>query len=113
VLCAAIGHLKQEALVFLIGEDDPQLMEVIAMFKLRQLRCSFCRKSENEISKLVAGPRVYICDQCVAIASQIMEGDSNGSHPPEAEASAWGRLLARVRQLLRGDAHRVSAIDLS
>jgi ATP-dependent Clp protease ATP-binding subunit ClpX len=50
------------------------------MFRRRQLRCSFCGKKETEVSKLVAGPRVYICDACVALASQIMErnsGDDN------------------------------------
>jgi ATP-dependent Clp protease ATP-binding subunit ClpX len=29
------------------------------------LKCSFCRKTEDEVSKLVAGPDVYICDECV------------------------------------------------
>jgi hypothetical protein len=36
------------------------------------LRCSFCRKSENEVEKLVAGPQVYICNECVAIAARLM-----------------------------------------
>jgi ATP-dependent Clp protease ATP-binding subunit ClpX len=43
------------------------------MFKLRRLRCSFCGKNEDEVSKLVAGPRVYICDECAALANQIMQ----------------------------------------
>jgi hypothetical protein len=52
--------------------------EVNDMVRLRQLRCSFCGRKEDEVSKLVAGPRVYICDQCVALASRIIESDSNG-----------------------------------
>ena len=36
------------------------------------LKCSFCQKSEDEVEKLVAGPDVYICDECVAIAARIM-----------------------------------------
>jgi ATP-dependent protease Clp ATPase subunit len=36
------------------------------------LKCSFCRKSEDQVQKLVAGPDVYICDECVAVASRIM-----------------------------------------
>ena len=51
------------------------------IFRLRPLRCSFCRKDESQVSKLVAGPRVYICDACVAIASQIMEGDKGQGEP--------------------------------
>ena len=41
------------------------------MFK-RRLVCSFCRRSEAEVAKLVAGPRVYICDRCAAEAVRIM-----------------------------------------
>lgn len=50
------------------------------MIKLRQLRCSFCSKKESEVLKLVAGPHVYICDECVAVASRII-ADSNGESP--------------------------------
>jgi len=42
------------------------------MFKLRRLRCSFCGKYENEVLKLVAGRRGYICDSCASIANEIM-----------------------------------------
>jgi len=49
--------------------------------RIRKLRCSFCRKSEDQISKLVAGPRlfgcprIYVCNECVAAASSIIEGN--------------------------------------
>jgi len=72
------------------------------MFKRPKLRCSFCGKRETEVAKLVAGPRVYICDQCVALARRIMESDSDqGMQPPEAELSMWRKLVARVRQFVR------------
>ena len=85
------------------------------MTRRRSLRCSFCRKNETEVLKLVAGPRVYICDECVAIASRLMESDSQGGdQPTEAEPSALRRLLERARQVWRGgDARRVSAFGLS
>jgi len=41
------------------------------MFK-RKLACSFCGRSAAEVEKLVAGPRVYICDRCAAEAIRIM-----------------------------------------
>ncbi len=50
------------------------------MFKLKTLKCSFCGKDSTQVSKLVAGPRVYICDACVAEASRIMS-DAPPSHP--------------------------------
>ena len=37
------------------------------------LRCSFCGKDLDEIIKLVAGPDVYICDECVDICREIVE----------------------------------------
>ncbi len=75
------------------------------MFKLRQLRCSFCRKGEREVSKLVAGPRVYICDACVAIARRIMEGGSpDACQPPAVKSPIWRKLLGRARELWRGGA---------
>lgn len=84
------------------------------MIKLRQLRCSFCGKNETEVLKLVAGPRVYICDKCVVIASQIMSDPRGENQPPEAESSVWSKLLTRARQVLRGgDARRVSSLSIS
>lgn len=38
----------------------------------RKLACSFCRRSEADVAKLVAGPRVYICDRCANEAVRIM-----------------------------------------
>ena len=36
------------------------------------LRCSFCSKSQSEVRKLIAGPNVYICDECVEICTDII-----------------------------------------
>lgn len=36
------------------------------------LRCSFCGKHQEEIKKLIAGPGVYICDECVDLCNQII-----------------------------------------
>ncbi len=59
-----------------------------------ELRCSFCRKSERQVRKLVSGAGGgYICDACVLVASRIIR-DSDSS--PEGW-SAWRRFLSRVR----------------
>lgn len=102
------------AIGFIIQRNFPSLMEVSNMIKLRQFRCSFCGKDEAEVSKLVAGPRVYICDQCVAIASRIMSDSHDDSQPPKVEPTVWRKLLVRVRQFLRGgDARRVNSLSVS
>ncbi len=38
-----------------------------------RLRCSFCGKSEREVKKLLAGPKVFICDACVGVCAGILE----------------------------------------
>lgn len=39
----------------------------------KQLRCSFCGKSQEQVRKLIAGPNVYICDECVGLCTDIVE----------------------------------------
>ena len=39
------------------------------------MRCSFCGKSQNEVKKLIAGPTVYICNECIDICNEIITDD--------------------------------------
>jgi uncharacterized protein (TIGR02391 family) len=39
------------------------------------LRCSFCNKDQNDVRKLIAGPTVFICDECVDVCNDIIEDD--------------------------------------
>jgi hypothetical protein len=58
------------------------------MFKRRSqsddvLRCSFCRKSQDSVQKLISSPsdeKSYICDECIAVCNSILEDERN---PPE------------------------------
>lgn len=48
------------------------------------LKCSFCGKSQEQVRKLIAGPGVYICDECVELCNEILEEElmpSNRSQP--------------------------------
>lgn len=74
------------------------------MLKFRKLHCSFCRKSETEVAKLVAGPRVYICDSCVTIASRIISDSNDNSEPVRVEPTMWRKLVDRVRRLFHANA---------
>jgi hypothetical protein len=65
------------------------------------LRCSFCDKSQNDVRKLIAGPSVFICDECVSVCEDIIADDarfskagalSDGGRPkslPEVPVSGW------------------------
>jgi len=52
------------------------------MFKFNeekgQLKCSFCGKSQDQVRKLVAGPGVYICDECIELCNEIVEEELGG-----------------------------------
>ena len=40
------------------------------------LKCSFCGKSQKQVIKLIAGPGVYICDECIDLCVEIVEEES-------------------------------------
>jgi len=65
--------------------------------KFRRLSCSFCGKRESEVAKLVAGPRVYICDACVAIASRLMSDDAGGGEATAAP-TVWNKIADSIRR---------------
>jgi ATP-dependent Clp protease ATP-binding subunit ClpX len=51
------------------------------------LKCSFCGKSQDKVRKLIAGPGVYICDECIELCNEILdeellEGHGNMAHQP-------------------------------
>lgn len=42
----------------------------------QELRCSFCNKSQHEVRKLIAGPSVAICDECIDVCYDIIADDA-------------------------------------
>ena len=52
---------------------------------IRTLKCSFCGKTQNKVRKLIAGPGVYICDECIGICASILE-EELGMHTALDEA---------------------------
>ena len=42
-----------------------------------QLKCSFCGKVQEQVKKLIAGPGVYICDECIELCNEIIEEELN------------------------------------
>lgn len=44
--------------------------------KIKLLACSFCKKSQREVKKLIAGPSVYICNECVVLCDGIVHEDA-------------------------------------
>ncbi len=57
------------------------------------LRCSFCGKSQNEVKKLIAGPSVYICNECIDICNEIINDDE------QAEAATIRTTLPKPHEI--------------
>ncbi len=51
----------------------------------RYTRCSFCGKGQDQVRKLVAGPGVYICDQCIDLCQEVLEEDSRTATSKKAK----------------------------
>ncbi|HEX9192338.1 MAG TPA: ClpX C4-type zinc finger protein [Burkholderiales bacterium] len=53
-----------------------------------RLRCSFCGRTADEVGRLVAGPSVYICDECIKTCVAVVE--QHGGFPPSRPAEQDG-----------------------
>jgi pyrimidine operon attenuation protein / uracil phosphoribosyltransferase len=69
-----------------------------------KLRCSFCGKSQSEIKKLIAGPSVYICNECVDICSELV-ADGHKKHSGGAKME----FIEKSCVMTRADMNRVLA----
>jgi hypothetical protein len=54
-----------------------------------QLRCSFCAKPSSEIAKLIAGPGVHICNECVGLCQDILRAEEHKPSDPGTRLPAW------------------------
>lgn len=57
--------------------------------------CSFCGKSQDEVMQLIAGPGVYICDECIEVCYTLLEGE----HDPHAAASRRKKSAAPAEEV--------------
>jgi biotin operon repressor len=61
-----------------------------------RLYCSFCRRDDSAVAKLIAGPGIYICDACVALCNDILDGKPRTDFPGW-ESLSEDALLATLR----------------
>ena len=54
-----------------------------------QVRCSFCAKPSSEVQKVIAGPGVYICNECVGLCNDILRSEAGKPSKPQAQLAAW------------------------
>lgn len=70
------------------------------------IHCSFCGKEDKAVAKVIAGPGVYICDECVALCNDILgeHAASSGEKPPRMpmwEGMTDDEILAHIPRIAR------------
>ena len=67
-----------------------------------QLRCSFCAKPSTEVEKMIAGPGVYICNECVGLCNDILRAERDSPTEPATEVPAWDESMtdAQILELI-------------
>jgi hypothetical protein len=74
------------------------------------LACSFCGKAQKQVRKLIAGPHVYICDQCVATADQVIATGETAATALSAVKSIGADLAAIICSFCGKTRQQVSGI---
>jgi hypothetical protein len=76
------------------------------MPRAKPLYCSFCRRDEHTVEKLIGGPGVYVCDACVAVCNRILGGKPAPPFPGWATLSNDALLAALAPSSAAVDATR-------
>lgn len=81
-----------------------------------RLKCSFCGKTQDQVKKLIAGPEVYICDECVELCNEILdeeffEGKDKDAKVEKADKSAEKPIPKPAEIKAHLDAHIVGQDD--
>ena len=58
----------------------------------RNVKCSFCGKSQESVRKLIAGPGVYICDECIELCSSIIDNEIYDEEEEKYELEGVGKI---------------------
>jgi ATP-dependent protease Clp ATPase subunit len=70
------------------------------MAKLIKQQCSFCGKRPDQVRKLIAGPGVFICDQCVALCNEVLHDDRRPATAMVGPPANAAENKARVQKII-------------
>jgi ClpX C4-type zinc finger protein len=91
-LCVDIIREENKSARVKLPAESPRQMPALS--------CSFCAKDQSEVEKLIAGPKVFICDACVGGCVDMLDGDPGSSTVPLRR-----RLFDHVRGWCGGARH--------
>ncbi len=107
-IAAALGlsHQRVHQMVRDTGGAWPHLLGLLSgPLRRSRLRCSFCRLPAQEVRNLIAGPRVHICDRCVALGRQVADSGRDAAEEGRSLtllARATGRRCSFCGKLAKG-----------
>ena len=67
----------------------------------KQLKCSFCGKNQDQVKRLIAGPGVYICDECIDLCSDIIQDEFEDNVELDTTALPKPNEIKEVKKELR------------
>jgi hypothetical protein len=70
------------------------------------LNCSFCGKSQNDVRKLIVGPEVYICDECIDLCHELIAEPEPSEEEKKAARRWWSRHHGDIRQVIAAAAKK-------
>lgn len=65
----------------------------------KSVRCSFCGKPQEQVEKLIAGPGVYICDECVDLCAGIIGGDEDNVRPHGKKVKIEEKVIPKPQEI--------------
>ena len=69
------------------------------MSDIKKLSCSFCAKQQNQVKKLIAGPDVFICDDCVNLCSDMLKSEATAPAKDEQAPQVTDDLVPSTRKI--------------
>lgn len=81
--------------------------------------CSFCGKSHSEVKKLIAGPGVYICNECIEVCSTILDKELSGetrervATPSDHEIPSPASLMEKLDEFVIGQTHAKKVLSVA
>ncbi len=81
-----------------------------------QYRCSFCGKSQEQVRRLIAGPQVYICDECIDLCREMIaeeQGGTTRSKLPASKIPTPRRIAELLNQYVIGQDHAKKVLSVA
>ena len=78
-----------------------------------ELNCSFCGKTQEEVQRLIAGPDVYICDECVSLCNEIIAQESISDELEEGKLLTPAEIHDLLNQYVIGQEHAKKTLSVA